>query len=85
MADCTVADDIDERGLAGTQSTFKERAKLLGPLDVLTVAIHKFEHPVVALIWKYIERIGPTFQEWHLVEAWAPGTVVPQNRYDRRR
>jgi hypothetical protein len=47
MADCAVADDIDERGLAGTQSTFKRRAKLLGPLDVLTVTIHKLEHPVV--------------------------------------
>src|SRR6202008_5031999 len=30
------------------------------------------------------ERIGPTFQEWHLVEARPPGTVVPQNRDDRQ-
>jgi len=50
MAYCAVADDIDERGLAGRQCTFEGRAKLLRPLDVLTVTIHELEHPVVALV-----------------------------------
>jgi hypothetical protein len=49
MAYRAVADDIDERGLAGPQCTFDGRAKLLRPLDVLTVTIHELEHPVVAL------------------------------------
>ena len=34
MAYRAVADDIDERGLAGPQCTFEGRAKLLRPLDV---------------------------------------------------
>ena len=84
MAYRAVADDIDERGLAGPQCTFEGRAKLLRPLDVLTVTIHELEHPVVALVRQYLERIGPTFQEWHFVEARPPGTVVPQNRDDRQ-
>ncbi len=50
MAYRAVADDIDERGFAGPQCTFEGRAKLLRPLDVLTVTIHKLEHPVVALV-----------------------------------
>src|SRR5271165_3175981 len=50
MAYRAVADDIDERGLAGPQCTFECRAKLLRPLDVLTVTIHELEHPVVALV-----------------------------------
>jgi len=45
-----VADDIDERGFASPQCTFQGRAKLLRPLDVLTVTIHKLEHSVVALV-----------------------------------
>src|SRR5215469_14387630 len=84
MADCWVADDVDERGLTGTQSTFEGRAELLRPRDVLTVTIHELEHPVVALVWQYFERISPAFQERHLVEARPPGTVVPQNRHDRQ-
>jgi hypothetical protein len=39
MAYRPVADDIDERGLAGPQCTFEGRAKILWPLDVLTVTI----------------------------------------------
>ena len=50
MAYRTVADDIDERGLARLQCMFKGRAKLLRSLDVFTVAIHELEHPVVALV-----------------------------------
>lgn len=50
MAYRPVADDIDERGLAGPQCTFEGRAKILRPLDVLTVTIHELEHPVVALV-----------------------------------
>ncbi len=50
MAYRAVADDIDERGLAGPQCTFESRAKLLRPLDMLTVTIHELEHPVVALV-----------------------------------
>jgi hypothetical protein len=50
MAYRPVADDIDERGLAGPQCTFEGRAKILWPLDVLTVTIHELEHPVVALV-----------------------------------
>jgi hypothetical protein len=51
MAYRGVADDIDERGLAGSKRTFERRAKLLRPLDVLTVTIHQLEYPVVALVW----------------------------------
>jgi hypothetical protein len=40
MAYRAVADDIDERGLAGPQCTFEGRAKLLRSLNVLTVTIH---------------------------------------------
>src|SRR5271165_635187 len=50
MAYRAVADDIDERSLASPQCTFEGRAKLLRPLDVLTVTIHELEHPVVALV-----------------------------------
>ena len=50
MAYRAVADDIDERGLAGPQCTFEGRAKLLRSLDVLTVTIHELEYPVVALV-----------------------------------
>ena len=50
MAYRPVADDIDERGLAGPQCTFEGRAKILWPLDLLTVTIHELEHPVVALV-----------------------------------
>ena len=50
MAYGAVADDIDERGLAGPKCTFEGRAKLLRPLDVFTVTIHELEHPVVALV-----------------------------------
>jgi ATP-dependent exoDNAse (exonuclease V) alpha subunit len=39
MAYRTVADDVDERGLASPQGTFEGRAKLLRPLNVLTVTI----------------------------------------------
>src|SRR6202022_1327898 len=64
MAYRAVAHDIDERGLAGPQCTFEGRAKLLRPLDVLTVTIHELEHSVVALVRQYLERIGPPLQEW---------------------
>jgi hypothetical protein len=50
MAYRAIADDIDKRGLAGPQCTFEGRAKLLRPLNVLTVTIHELEHPVVALV-----------------------------------
>ena len=50
MAYRAVADDIDERGLTGTQSTFKGRTKFLRPLDVLAMTIHELEHPIVTLI-----------------------------------
>ena len=50
MAYRAVADDIDERGFAGPQCTFEGRAKIIRPLDVLTVTIHELEHPVVALV-----------------------------------
>lgn len=50
MAYRAVADDINERGLAGPQCTFEGRAKFLRPLDVLTVTTHELEHPVVALV-----------------------------------
>ena len=50
MAYRAVADDIDEGGLTGRQCTLKGGAKLLRPLDVLTVTIHELEHPVVALV-----------------------------------
>jgi hypothetical protein len=83
MAYRTVADDVDERGLAGPQGTFQARSKLLRPLNVFTVTIHELKHPVVALVRQYLERIGPTFQKWHFVEARSPGTIVPQNRDDR--
>ena len=45
-----VADNIDERGLAGPQCTFEGRAEPLRPLDVLTVTTNELEHPVVALV-----------------------------------
>src|SRR4029077_5053156 len=84
MAYRAVADDIDERGLAGPQCTFEGRAKLLRPLDVLTVTIHKLEHPVVALVRQYLERIGPTLHEWDFFEARPPRTVVQKSRDDRQ-
>ena len=84
MAYRAVPDDIDEGSLASPQCTLKGGAKLLRPLDVLTVTIHELEHPVVALVRQYLERIGPAFQEWHFFKARPPGTVVPQNRDDRQ-
>ena len=50
MAYRAIAHHIDERGLAGSQSTFEGRPKLLRPLDVLTVTVHALEHPIVALV-----------------------------------
>ena len=50
MAYRAVADDIYQCGLTGSQCAFDGRAKLLGPLDVLTVTVHELEHPVVALV-----------------------------------
>src|SRR5260370_36674926 len=57
MAYRAVADDIDERGLAGPQRPFERRTKLLRPPNMLTVTIHELEHPVVALVRLYFERI----------------------------
>src|SRR5271166_1518405 len=82
MADRAVADDIDDRSLARPQCALERGTELLGPLDVLAVTVHEFEHPVVALVRLDFERIGPTLQEGHLFEAWPPGTVVPQHGDD---
>ena len=82
MADRSVADDIDDRSLARSQCALERGTELLGPLDVLAVTVHEFEHLVVALVQLDFERIGPTLQEGHFFEAWPPGTVVPQHGYD---
>ena len=50
VADRAVADNIDERGVAGHHGTFQGRAELLRPLDVLTVTTNELEHPTVALV-----------------------------------
>src|SRR5580692_7260401 len=51
---CDRRRQVDERGLAGPQCTFEGKAKLLRPLNVLTVTIHELEHPVVALVRQYL-------------------------------
>ena len=56
MAYRAVADHVNERGLASPQSTFEGRAKLLGPLNILTLTIRELEHQVVAVVGSVISR-----------------------------
>ena len=62
MADCAVANDIDECGSARLQGTLERRSEVFRPLDVLAVAIHELEHAVVALVRLDLERISPAFK-----------------------
>src|SRR5207237_1280972 len=81
VADARVADDVDDRRLAGRHRALERRSDLVGPGDVLAVTADRLEHAVVAELGQHVEGVDPSLEHRHLIEARSPRAVVPEERH----
>src|SRR5271163_128692 len=72
VADCHVADHVDQRRLARLERALERRNYLLVGLDLLAVTSHLGEDFVVADVRQHVERIGAALQSRHLIEVRTP-------------
>src|SRR5208283_3397422 len=68
ISDPHIADDVDQRGLAGFERALQRGRDLFIGLDMLRVASHFGENLVVADVRQHVEWIGFALESRHLIE-----------------